>query len=318
MELETHGSKVYLVTETGVVHVPGTLYLNEQYSNPHTKEIVAKALRVWVRLADAFSIDLAARALETRWLTETEKKALKYLVYRPIKEIESMSDRAVKAIASANKDMPNETTGAVQRDTAIKQLVGIADFLTWFHQKVLEPRMPLSSVVSEVLRQQVEACTSDLKKGGRRTKSHPHQMRSVPTARFLQIYSAVYLHPADLLKTAQGKVGNNLLRDRATLTPALTRLCERVAEDLHRKGYRGRTIGLKIKFADFKIVTRDLSLPGPVEDAPAIRRAVGECLKRVSLDRRIRLIGVRIGSLEHAAEKASATVPTQCKLPFDC
>lgn len=109
----------------------------------------------------------------------------------------------------------------------------------------------------------------------------------------------------------------HVARDRATLTPALTRLCERVADDLQRKGYRGRTVGLKIKFADFKIVTRDLSLPEPVADTVSIRRAVGECLKRVALDRRIRLIGVRIGSLEAATGEAPAAVPRQSELPFD-
>ncbi|WP_434668359.1 DNA polymerase IV [Paraburkholderia sp. A3BS-1L] len=106
-------------------------------------------------------------------------------------------------------------------------------------------------------------------------------------------------------------------RDRAILTPALTGLCERVAGDLQRKGYGGRTVGLKIKFADFKIVTRDLSLPEPVTDAASIRRAAGECLKRVTLDRRIRLIGVRVGSLERAIDGASAETPMQRELPFD-
>jgi DNA polymerase IV len=106
-------------------------------------------------------------------------------------------------------------------------------------------------------------------------------------------------------------------RDRAILTPALTGLCERVAGDLQRKGYGGRTVGLKIKFADFKIVTRDLSLPEPVTDAASIRRAAGECLKRVTLDRRIRLIGVRVGSLERAIDDASAKTPVQRELPFD-
>ncbi len=106
-------------------------------------------------------------------------------------------------------------------------------------------------------------------------------------------------------------------RDRATLTPALTRLCERVADDLQRKGYGGRTVGLKIKFADFRIVTRDLSLPEAVTDAAAIRRAAGECLKRVTLDRRIRLIGVRIGSLERTSDGTSAAASVQHELPFD-
>lgn len=208
MRLETHGSKVYLVaTDTGVLHVPSTLYLNEKYSNHHTKQVVAKALRVWVRLADSFDIDLAARALEGRWLTEAEKKSLRYLVFRPIGEIESMSDRAVRSIASATKDKPNDRRRAVEPNTAIKQLVGIADFLTWFHRKVLEPRMPIRSAVSEVLRQQVEACAAELKRtvGGTKT-SHPHRIRSVPTERFLQIYSAVYLRSADLsLRTRLGR-----------------------------------------------------------------------------------------------------------------
>jgi DNA polymerase IV len=34
-------------------------------------------------------------------------------------------------------------------------------------------------------------------------------------------------------------------RDRALLTPALTALCERVAGDPERKGYSGRTVGVK-------------------------------------------------------------------------
>jgi DNA polymerase-4 len=107
------------------------------------------------------------------------------------------------------------------------------------------------------------------------------------------------------------------VRDRAVLTPALTGLCERVAGDLQRKGYAGRTVGLKIKFADFRIVTRDLSLAEPVADTAAIRRAVSECLKRVTLDRRIRLIGVRVGSLEPASDGAPAAGPVQRELPFD-
>ena len=87
------------------------------------------------------------------------------------------------------------------------------------------------------------------------------------------------------------------LRDRATLPPLLTRLCEQVAAALQRKGYAARTIGIKLRYADFKTVTRDLTLPAPVADAVAIRRAAGECLKRGELDRALRLLGVRAASL---------------------
>ncbi|MBB5503156.1 hypothetical protein [Paraburkholderia sp. MM5384-R2] len=197
----------------------GTLYLNEKYANPHTKQVAAKAIRIWVRVADAFDIDLAARALEGRWLNEAELKALRYLVFRPIEEIELMSHAAVKNIASATKESdkePKDRKGAVEPNTARKGSVGIANYLTWFHVKVIEPRMPLFSNVSEVLRREVRACSSELKKPMSGTKSmHPHLIRSVPRERYLQIYRTVYLHYADLFRTARGRLARNCIRDRA-------------------------------------------------------------------------------------------------------
>jgi DNA polymerase IV len=67
---------------------------------------------------------------------------------------------------------------------------------------------------------------------------------------------------------------------------------------MQRKGYAGRTIGIKLRFEDFRTVTRDLTLDAPTADAKAIRRAAGLCLKRIDLARRIRLLGVRAGALE--------------------
>ena len=90
------------------------------------------------------------------------------------------------------------------------------------------------------------------------------------------------------------------VRDRAQLSRIFTGLCVRLADDLRRKGYAARTVGLKLRYEDFRTVTRDCTPDEPVRDAAAIRRAAGECLKRVSLDRRIRLLGVRAGSLIRA------------------
>jgi DNA polymerase-4 len=87
------------------------------------------------------------------------------------------------------------------------------------------------------------------------------------------------------------------VRDRERLSRIFTGLCVKLAEDLKRKGYAGRTVGLKLRYDNFKTLTRDLTLEAPVADAAAIRRAAGECLKRVPLDRRIRLLGVRVGAL---------------------
>ena len=89
-------------------------------------------------------------------------------------------------------------------------------------------------------------------------------------------------------------------RDRPELTRIFTELAEQVARDLQRKGYEGRTIGIKLRFDDFRIVTRDMTIDHHTNDAATIRLAAGLCLKRVDLTRRLRLLGVRAGSLRKA------------------
>ncbi len=86
--------------------------------------------------------------------------------------------------------------------------------------------------------------------------------------------------------------------DKAELGQIFTQLCERVAADLQRSGYVGKTIGIKIRYADFKIATRDATITVATNDAQAIRLAAGLCLKRVDLSRRFRLLGVRVGGLQ--------------------
>lgn len=93
-------------------------------------------------------------------------------------------------------------------------------------------------------------------------------------------------------------------QDRARLTGIFTGLCEKVASDLARHHLVGRTIGIKLRFDDFRTVTRDLTLDDYTADALAIRAAAGQCLKRITLTRRIRLLGVRVGTLLDAEDYA--------------
>ncbi|CAM8647586.1 DinP Nucleotidyltransferase/DNA polymerase involved in DNA repair [Comamonadaceae bacterium] len=87
------------------------------------------------------------------------------------------------------------------------------------------------------------------------------------------------------------------VRDKAELGAIFTRLCEQVADDLQRKGYRGKTVGIKLRFDDFKSVTRDITVDYFTADAKDIRRIAGLCLKRAPLQKRLRLLGVRVGAL---------------------
>jgi len=104
--------------------------------------------------------------------------------------------------------------------------------------------------------------------------------------------------------------------DRSELSTIFTDLCLRLADDLARKGYAARTIGIKLRYADFHAVTRDITLGQPTSDALTIRKAAGECLKRVPLEQRIRLLGVRASALFPLSQMAVPVAASQAELPF--
>ena len=96
------------------------------------------------------------------------------------------------------------------------------------------------------------------------------------------------------------------VRDRAELSAIFTDLCQRLAEDLQRKGYVARTIGIKLRYDDFKIATRDHTADHYTADGSTIRQLAGQCLKRVPLTRRLRLLGVRASTLARSGEEPPA------------
>jgi DNA polymerase IV len=119
-----------------------------------------------------------------------------------------------------------------------------------------------------------------------------------------------YSEPKSISRETTFEKDLHPVRDRERLSRIFTDLCVRVAADLERKGYAGRTVGLKLRYDNFKTVTRDCTLVEPTRDAQTIRRAAGACLKRVALDRRIRLLGVRIGALAKCGTGPFGSSPT--------
>ena len=94
------------------------------------------------------------------------------------------------------------------------------------------------------------------------------------------------------------------VRDKAELGAIFTALCDKLAGDLAAKSYLGKTIGIKLRYDNFKSVTRDQTVQSYTADAKTIRQIAGLCLKRVPLDRRLRLLGVRVGTLIKAEDLA--------------
>ena len=91
------------------------------------------------------------------------------------------------------------------------------------------------------------------------------------------------------------------IRDREAIGKELLSLAHRVSSRLRRKGFRGRTVTLKVKYHNFTQVTRAATLPSPTDDGATIYRTVIPLLKKTEAGRRpVRLLGI---SVSHFGEK---------------
>ncbi len=87
------------------------------------------------------------------------------------------------------------------------------------------------------------------------------------------------------------------VRDWQFIAKTLAGLTKRVAEDMRQSGYKAQTFTLKLRFSDFETHTRAKTIDMATDSEEAVRRAIFECLKKIDLTKRVRLLGVRAGKL---------------------
>ncbi len=90
-------------------------------------------------------------------------------------------------------------------------------------------------------------------------------------------------------------------RDLARLRATLRGQAERVARELRAEGWAGRTVTLKLRFADFSTITRSRT-DDPTHDGLRIYEAVTALLARVTLRQPVRLIGLSVSGLVKGTE----------------
>ena len=86
------------------------------------------------------------------------------------------------------------------------------------------------------------------------------------------------------------------------IAKTLAELTKEVVINMKEEGYQGRTITLKIRFNDFKTYTRAKTLNKHTDSEEEIRKAAFDCLGRLQLKKKVRLIGVRISHLKKVGE----------------
>ena len=91
--------------------------------------------------------------------------------------------------------------------------------------------------------------------------------------------------------------------DLATLQKELVRLGDSVAGRLRGAKVAGRTVSIKVRFHDFRTITRSVTLPSAVDTGPDVVRAATELLSRVDPTPGVRLLGVHVSQLAEGAAR---------------
>lgn len=91
------------------------------------------------------------------------------------------------------------------------------------------------------------------------------------------------------------------IRDSAILRAWLIDLCEQVGFRIRQHGFYGRTVQIKLRFADFRTITRAQTLDKPSQSTADISHTALELLARARPDQSaVRLLGVGISGLDQS------------------
>lgn len=108
---------------------------------------------------------------------------------------------------------------------------------------------------------------------------------------------SVVAHEPDKSIGAEETFGTDV-DDPAVIRRELLRLSERVGARLRAQGYRGRTVSIKVRFADFTTITRSKTLREATDVSRQVYSVACSLYDGLRLDRaRLRLVGVRVEGL---------------------
>ena len=93
------------------------------------------------------------------------------------------------------------------------------------------------------------------------------------------------------------------LHSEAELNAEVTRLADAVARRLRTANVGARTITLKLRFGDFRTITRSVTLPDPTDGARAVVGAARELLAQIDTAPGVRLLGVSGSGLVQASAR---------------
>jgi DNA polymerase-4 len=97
--------------------------------------------------------------------------------------------------------------------------------------------------------------------------------------------------------------------DQEIVLRELLRLTEKATYRMREKDFSARTISIKVRFADFKTISRSKTVPLPISATHEVFEVVRNLFLALKLDRaRIRLVGVALDGLEDGIDASEQLV----------
>lgn len=111
---------------------------------------------------------------------------------------------------------------------------------------------------------------------------------------------------------AQSALGKRPAEERV-FRPTLHHLADRIATRLRAKSRLGRTVTVRVRFADLRAVTRSATLPAPIAATVTLAEIAEELVRRVLADhpgeRTITLLGISVSNLDAAEDHVQLELP---------
>ena len=94
----------------------------------------------------------------------------------------------------------------------------------------------------------------------------------------------------------------------------LDKIAEKVVTRLQRYQLKGRTLTLKIKYHDFKQITRNQSFPAGIDDLMTIQQTAKALLEATDITKKIRLLGISLSNFGDTQQSTVKEISGQLRL----
>ncbi|HWF64308.1 MAG TPA: DNA polymerase IV [Rhizomicrobium sp.] len=188
-------------------------------------------------------------------------------------------------------------------------VIGMAEAKSFLRDKPVNIIRGAGKVLAARLERDGFATIGQLQDADPRDLANRYGATGLWLARIAQAQDSRAVDPGGEMKTISSETTFNTdLSKLPDLEAILWRQAERVSARAKTYGLSGRTVVLKLKTANFRLLTRSASLDAPTQLADKIFRVAQAALKREADGKRFRLLGVGLSNLTAAAEADPASL----------